>query len=103
MARGRKAKPDATKLAQGNPGKRAIRKPKPVLGDAPRTAFASREDFPPPSYLGAEEAAIWREEIRRIENLNLLRESDVSAFEVYVSTVHRWRQAKRVRGEQGMR
>jgi len=106
MARGRKAKPDAIKLAQGNPGKRVIRKPEPVPEPVPeglaRTAFAAREDFPPPSHLGEQEAAIWREEIRRIENLNLLRESDVSAFEVYVSTVHRWRQAKKVLDEQGM-
>lgn len=108
MARGRRAKPDAIKLAQGNPGKRSIRKPELVpVPDAQlevetRTAFAVQEDFPPPAHLGEEEAAIWRQEAGRIENLNLLRDSDVSAFEVYVSTMRRWRQAKEVLDKQGL-
>lgn len=96
MARGRKEKPAALRLAQGNPGRRKIEE---------RTAFvaeaAPAEEFPPPAHLCEEEKLIWREEVRHVGSLNLLRKSDISAFEIYVSALHIWRKAKQVVAKQG--
>lgn len=94
--RGRKAKPEDVKLAAGNPGKRKM---------VERTPFAPaqpREDFPPPAHLSDAEKALWREEAARIDGLSLMRKSDTAAFAIYVSTLCRYRQAKRVLDELGM-
>jgi P27 family predicted phage terminase small subunit len=94
---GRRAKPDALKAAQGNPGKRKINK-------AARTAFTAEppEEFPAPAHLNEQEKLIWRTEIKRVGNLNLLRQSDMSAFEIYVETIKRYEDCKKVIDEQGM-
>ncbi len=94
--RGRKAKPEAEKRAAGNPGKRKL---------TGRTAFAveaPREDFPPPAHLSDEEKALWREEVKRIDGLSLMRESDTTAFSIYIETLSRYRQVKRLLDEKGM-
>jgi P27 family predicted phage terminase small subunit len=92
---GRRAKPEGLKRAQGNPGKRKL--------TSGGTAFAviENEEFPPSMHLSDEEKKIWRDEIGRIGNLNLLRQSDMSAFEFYVNTIKRYRDAKRVLDAEG--
>jgi P27 family predicted phage terminase small subunit len=94
--RGRKAKPDAEKRMAGNPGKRK-------LGE--RTAFAvdkKREDFPPPKHLSATEKALWREEVSRIDGLSLMRDSDTTAFSIYIETLARYRKVKKFLDTKGV-
>lgn len=100
MPRGRRQKPDALRESQGNPGKRAVRRDVGTPTPDVRTAFAG--EFPPPAHLNAAEQEIWRAEIVRVGNLSLLRESDLSAFELYISTLHRWRQAKQKLDTEGL-
>jgi P27 family predicted phage terminase small subunit len=96
---GRRAKPDALKAAQGNPGKRKL----VTKIVAARTAFANKqEEFPPPANLSVEEKAIWRSEIKRVGNLNLLRQSDMSAFQMYVETIKQYKDCKKIIDKDGM-
>jgi P27 family predicted phage terminase small subunit len=96
---GRLSKTDALKRAQGNPGKRKLAKPAKKSG----TAFpVQAEEFPAPVHLSDEEKEIWRAEIRRVGNLNLLRQSDMSAFEIYVATIKRYNACKKIIDEMGM-
>ena len=69
--RGRKPKPTALKLIEGNPGQRPLNqnepKPKPV---APK----------PPTWMSKGAKKIWKEYAPKLERLNLLTEVDGMAF-----------------------
>lgn len=99
--RGRKAKPDDLKRAQGNPGKRKLSKGTAFTA-APVALEPIEEEFPPPAHLSVDEKEIWRREISRVGNLNLLRQSDTSAFEMYVATIKRYESAKKIIDVEGM-
>ena len=106
---GRPAKSDELKAAQGNPGKRRLRTKKTAAPEATvRTPFAPeepaavQEEFPAPAHLSEAEKSIWRSEIQRVGNLNLLRQSDMSAFEMYVETIKRYNDCKAVLDAKGM-
>jgi P27 family predicted phage terminase small subunit len=86
---GRNAKSDELKRAQGNPGEKKLEQ---TVAAAPEV----HEEFPAPEHLSDVERQIWNREIRRVGNLNLLRQSDMSAFEMYVETVKRYQEAKAI-------
>lgn len=73
---GRKAKPTALKLIQGNPGKRPINEeePKPAIVYKPRA----------PRGLTKDEQAKWRQMVRRLSAMRVLTEADLDALEIYV-------------------
>jgi P27 family predicted phage terminase small subunit len=94
--RGRKSKSTELKIAQGNPGKRKLTKA--AATPAPQEV----EEFPAPAHLSAGEREIWKREISRVGNLNLLRQSDMSAFEMYVMTIKRYQAAKAIIDKEGL-
>lgn len=92
---GRHAKPDDLKKAQGNPGEKRLEEMAPAPVEV-------HQEFPAPAHLGDREKEIWVREIKRVGNLNLLRQSDMSAFEMYVETVKRYQDAKAIIDAEGL-
>lgn len=72
---GRKAKPTALKLVQGNPGNRPINKKEPE----PRRIY----NPDPPETLNELEAAKWREISVKLAEARVLTELDLDALEIY--------------------
>jgi P27 family predicted phage terminase small subunit len=90
--RGRKPKPVALRLLEGNPGKRPLPnepKPEPTAPPCPYwlPLLAKRE---------------WRRLAPRLELLGLLTEIDQAAFAGYCCLVSRWRQAEALIEKEGM-
>ncbi|QGT99515.1 Phage terminase, small subunit [Candidatus Syntrophocurvum alkaliphilum] len=83
--RGRKPKPTAIKVLEGNPGKRDINKhePKPKK-QAPRC----------PTWLEPEAKKEWRRMVKQLEQLGLLTEIDMAAFAGYCQAYARWKEAE---------
>lgn len=92
-------KPDALKAVQGNPGKRKLAKPAAAVAEVVDDRL---EEFPAPAHMSKQEQDIWRTEIRRVGNLNLLRQSDMSAFEIYVETIKRYEDCKKILDKKGL-
>lgn len=82
---GRKPKPVALKVLEGNPGKRAL------PGDIPKT-----DEKPPacPSWLLAEAKKEWRRVCPILHELGLLKQVDRTALAGYCQAYARWRQAE---------
>lgn len=72
---GRKNKPTALKLIDGNPGKR------PISPDEPMPPKVYDPD--PPRYLTRKEKAKWRKVARRLAESRILTELDLDALEIY--------------------
>ncbi len=83
--RGRKPKPTAIKVLEGNPGKRALSQyePKPEK-KAPRC----------PTWLEAEAKKEWKRTAKQLEQLGILTEVDMAAFAGYCQAYARWKEAE---------
>lgn len=83
--RGRKPKPTAIKIIEGNPGKRPLNKyePKPEK-KAPRC----------PSWLENDAKKEWRRMAKQMEHLGTLTEIDMAAFAGYCQAYARWKEAE---------
>lgn len=83
--RGRKPKPTALKLLEGNPGKRAINHAEPQPEKkAPKC----------PDWLLAEAKKEWRRMARELELMGLLTTMDMTAFAGYCQAYARWQEAE---------
>ena len=83
--RGRKPKPTALKVLEGNPGKRPLNKNEPVPEKkAPKC----------PSWLEPEAKKEWRRMSKILEVLGILTEIDSSAFCGYCQAYARWKEAE---------
>jgi len=83
--RGRKPKPTALKVLEGNPGKRVLNKnePKPQK-QAPKC----------PTWLDAEAKKEWRRTAKQLEQLGILTQVDMAAFAGYCQAYSRWKEAE---------
>jgi P27 family predicted phage terminase small subunit len=83
--RGRKPKPTAIKVLEGNPGKRSLNtaEPKPVK-KAPRC----------PAWLEDEAKKEWKRMSKQLEQLGILTEIDMAAFAGYCQAYARWKEAE---------
>ena len=83
--RGRKPKPTAVKVLEGNPGKRSLntKEPKPEK-KAPRC----------PSWLEDEAKKEWKRMAKQLEHLGILTEVDMAAFAGYCQAYARWKEAE---------
>ena len=83
--RGRKPKPTAVKVLEGNPGKRSLNtaEPKPEK-KAPRC----------PSWLEDEAKKEWKRMSKQLEQLGILTEIDMAAFAGYCQAYARWKEAE---------
>lgn len=85
VQRGRKPKPTALKILEGNPGKRQlnINEPNPEKR-APRC----------PKWLDSEAKKEWRRMSRLLEKIGILTEIDMAAFAGYCQAYSRWKEAE---------
>lgn len=83
--RGRKPKPTALKVLEGNPGKRQLNvvEPKP-RNKAPKC----------PAWLDAEAKKEWRSLAKQLEELGVLTQVDMAAFAGYCEAYSRWKEAE---------
>ena len=83
--RGRKPKPTAVKVLEGNPGKRALNamEPKPAK-KAPAC----------PDWLTEEAKREWKRLSKTMEDLGTLTELDFAAFAGYCQSYARWKEAE---------
>lgn len=83
--RGRKPKPAALKMLEGNPGGRPLntKEPKPAK-KAPRC----------PSWLEDEAKKEWKRMAKVLEQMGLLTEMDMAAFAGYCQAYARWKEAE---------
>jgi len=90
--RGRKPKPTALKVLEGNPGKRPLNKnePKPEK-KAPRC----------PSWLEPEAKKEWRRMSKQLEELGVLTQVDAAAFAGYCQAYARWKEAEEFLSKHG--
>ena len=83
--RGRKPKPTAVKVLEGNPGKRPLNMYEPVPEKkAPEC----------PSWLNDEAKAEWDRLADKMMNLGTLTEMDMAAFAGYCKSYARWKEAE---------
>lgn len=85
--RGRKPKPTALKVLEGNPGKRKLNtnEPVPVRGKNPPKC---------PDWLEDEAKAEWKRLAKNLFELGVLTEFDIQAFASYCQAYARWREAE---------
>ena len=83
--RGRKPKPTAIKVLEGNPGKRELNQyePKP-----------KKKSAKCPAWLEGEARKEWRRTGKQLEQLGILTEIDMAAFAGYCQAYARWREAE---------
>lgn len=85
--RGRKPKPTALKMLEGNPGKRQLNPFEPVLAD--------KNEVPEcPDWLEEEAKMEWKRLSGNLADLGLLTQMDVQAFASYCQAYARWREAE---------
>ncbi|AML51729.1 phage terminase small subunit P27 family [Falsihalocynthiibacter arcticus] len=84
--RGRKPKPTALKLIQGNPGKRSINKSEPKPPATMPTC---------PSHLSPTAKAEWKRLARVLNDIGLLTIADRTVFAAYCQSYGRWVEAER--------
>jgi P27 family predicted phage terminase small subunit len=95
--RGRRPKPDEVHALNGNPGKR--KRQKQNLAAAPA---GNADVFQPPAWLDAIAKAQWRMEAPTLQRVNLMRETDRTAFATYCAAFSRYRVAQAVVKKSGM-
>lgn len=88
MVVGRKPKPPALKVLEGNPGKRPINTAAP----APRRDLKAKA----PVWLESEAKREWRRVAPELERLGLLSHLDQQALAQYCQAYARWREAEEV-------
>ena len=83
--KGRKPKPTALKILEGNPGKRQLNNSEPTPAKkAPKC----------PSWLDTEAKKEWRRLTKQLEDLGLLTTVDMAAFAGYCQAYARWKEAE---------
>ena len=83
--KGRKPKPTAIKILEGNPGKRQLNTSEPMpLKKAPKC----------PAWLNIEAKKEWRRLAKQLEDLGLLTTIDMAAFAGYCQAFARWKEAE---------
>ncbi len=82
--KGRKPKPTALKVLEGNPGKRALNKNEPCSANIPIC----------PDWLEDEAKAEWDRMSGVLGNMGLLTDMDMIAFAGYCQAYARWREAE---------
>ncbi|SHJ77713.1 phage terminase small subunit P27 family [Paramaledivibacter caminithermalis] len=90
--RGRKPKPTALKVLEGNPGKRPLNnnEPKPEK-KAPRC----------PSWLEPEAKKEWKRMAKILETIGVLTQIDAAAFAGYCQAYARWKEAEEFLSKHG--
>ena len=90
--RGRKPKPTALKVLEGNPGKRPLntKEPQPEK-KAPRC----------PSWLEPEAKNEWRRMAKALEAMGVLTQVDRAAFAAYCQAYARWKEAEEFLSKHG--
>lgn len=83
--RGRKPKPTALKVLNGNPGNRPLNKNEPK----PHTAVSAC-----PDWLEEEAKAEWARMGQILEDMGILSEIDTTAFAGYCQSYARWKEAE---------
>ena len=86
MTAGRKPKPNALKLLEGNPGHQKLSKPVP--------SFDSAKPSPPP-FLSDDAKLEWHRLIDILFETGVMTETDRAAFAAYCQSYGRWVQAER--------
>lgn len=94
MIVGRKPKPPALKILEGNPGKRPINTAAPV----PRKDLKAKA----PVWLESEAKREWRRVAPELERLGLLSHLDQQALAQYCQAYARWRAAEEVLSREGL-
>jgi P27 family predicted phage terminase small subunit len=94
--RGRKPKPVEQKIAEGNPGKRAL--PEHLLVGGRPTLDELRE---PPAHIPPEAQQFWRDSVQRLIEVGIVDRVDVPVLEQLATQYARIRQAQRVLAEDG--
>jgi len=91
--RGRKPKPTALKISQGNPGRRPLntREPHPEVGIPER-----------PAHLGPEACAEWDRVTAILQVLGIITKIDRAALAAYCVAFARWVEAEQKLKEQGL-
>lgn len=89
MTRGRKPKPTAQKILEGNPGKRPLNKDEPKPDAAPEAGA-------PPKYLSPRAKAEWRRLYEPLRRCGLLTVADLSAFGAYCASYGRYEEAEEI-------
>jgi P27 family predicted phage terminase small subunit len=89
---GRKPKPTALKLLEGNPGNRPI----PDVPEPRRIAPKC------PSWLSKEAKREWKRIAPELERLGLLTQIDATALAAYCTAYARWREAEEIIAKEGM-
>jgi P27 family predicted phage terminase small subunit len=83
---GRRPKPTAVKVLQGNPGKRKLNQDEPKPARGPLGA---------PSYLTPDAAEEWRRIVPELERIGVLTQVDGTALASYCMAFSRWVQAEK--------
>lgn len=89
---GRKPKPTAVKLLEGNPGKRALNHAEPK----PRVVMPR-----PPEHLSDDEKAKWKLTVKELFPLGLITTIDKDALAMYCVIYVRWLKAEKMVREKG--
>ncbi len=85
MHAGRKPKPTAVKILEGNPGKRKLNEHEPQ---------PQRKAPPCPKWLEPEAKKEWRRLAKTLEAMGVLTEADMAAFAGYCQAYARWKEAE---------
>lgn len=84
--RGRKPKPTALKVLEGNPGKRELNKNEPKISQANPPAC--------PEWLEEEAKNEWNRLAKILFEMGILTDLDIAAFASYCQAYARWREAE---------
>lgn len=90
--RGRKPKPTAIKILEGNPGKRPLNAREPVPERKAPTC---------PKWLDKEAKKEWKRLAPKLERMGVLTEVDMAAFAGYCQAYSRWRENEQFISEHG--
>ena len=90
--RGRKPKPTALKMLEGNPGKHPLNEHEPV---PPKSTIKC------PSWLEAEAKKEWKRLAPSLEAMGILTSVDISAFAGYCQAYARWKEAEEFISQHG--
>ena len=85
MHAGRKPKPTAVKILEGNPGKRKLNEHEPQ---------PQRKAPPCPKWLEPEAKKEWRRLAKTLEAMGVLTDADMAAFAGYCQAYARWKEAE---------
>ena len=90
--RGRKPKPTALKLLEGNPGKRPINEKEPI---PPKGTVKC------PTWLEPEAKKEWKRLAPSLEAMGVLTQADLTAFAGYCQAYARWKEAEEFISQHG--